>query len=137
MQRTTGIVVDIGAELTVVTPVYEGMVLAESIRTSKIGGESLTKFMAFLISGLHHEHYSHLLNRRQQFVARQVKEQTAFVVEDFDVAVGYWGTCEFDAVKAWPWAGMAPSKEQIPDIDTRYVTRLPNLRSLSVVHHTD
>jgi actin-related protein len=80
MKRTIGIVGNVGAEQTVVAPVYEGMVLTHTIRTSRVGGESLTRFMAQLLL---ESQPGHLLRRRQLHIARQVKEQAACVVPDW------------------------------------------------------
>jgi hypothetical protein len=91
MKRTIGIVVDVGAEQTVVAPVYEGMVLTHTIRTSRVGGESLTRFMAELLLESQPEKHSHLLRRRQLHIARQVKEQAACVAPDYFDA-GSWDT---------------------------------------------
>ena len=48
--RTTGIVVDIGYEMTSCVPIYEGFVLNHAVTKIEMGGYHLTQFMADLVN---------------------------------------------------------------------------------------
>lgn len=81
--RTTGIVVDIGYEMTSCVPIYEGFVLNHAVTKIEMGGFHLTQFMASLINE-HLEDDKKFINTNQISMINELKEKVCIVAEDFD-----------------------------------------------------
>jgi actin-related protein len=92
------LIIDIGATCTTVCPIYFGMILRNAMKVMSVGGESCTDMMEMLLDK-HQQHlhpeYSSQIPRRRKQIARQVKHQTAFVVDNFENAVARYGGIEY------------------------------------------
>ena len=73
--------------------------LADATRTTRVGGEHVTDFLALLLHAQKVENYGTLLPRRCKEVAREVKEKHAFVAVDFVEAQQQFGYFEFESVQ--------------------------------------
>jgi len=81
--RTTGIVVDIGYEMTSCVPIYEGFVLNHAVTKIEMGGYHLTQFMADLVNE-HFEEGKKYINKNQISMINELKEKVCVVAEDYD-----------------------------------------------------
>ncbi|CAM9117623.1 unnamed protein product [Choristocarpus tenellus] len=79
----TGVVVDLGESGVYVSPVFEGCPLTESVRTHKVGGGCLTRYLEYMLLSRANEHFNQLIEPRRMDFARQVKEGSCFVSMDF------------------------------------------------------
>jgi hypothetical protein len=109
----TGLVIDIGHDVTHVTPVYESYMIKDAVQRLEVGGEDLTGFVSLMLcspkrkssdegvdaegdggeaeAGEAHRLYAQLPERKRLQLARTAKEEHAFVVADFDAAVRQYG----------------------------------------------
>ena len=81
--RTTGIVVDVGYEMTSCVPIYEGFVLNHAVTKIEMGGYHLTQFMANLINE-NLEEDKRFINTNQISMINELKEKVCVVAEDYD-----------------------------------------------------
>lgn len=78
--RTTGLVCDIGANVTTITPIYKGYPLPHAVQILNIAGEDLT---AYLIKILSERGYL-LTTPSDREIARHIKEEVCYVAQDFE-----------------------------------------------------
>ncbi|MFX0066526.1 MAG: actin, cytoplasmic 2 [Candidatus Hermodarchaeota archaeon] len=73
--RTTGVVVDVGGDVTTIVPIYEGFPITHTINRIDLGGCEITKYLA------------HLLRQRGYYlphrgIPREIKEKYCYVALD-------------------------------------------------------
>ncbi|CAN0425958.1 unnamed protein product, partial [Discosporangium mesarthrocarpum] len=59
-EMTTGVVVDIGESGIYVTPIFEGYALNDSVRSERVGGQDLTKYLDYMLLSRSNEAYNQL-----------------------------------------------------------------------------
>jgi actin len=82
--RSTGVVVALGGAVCHVVALYEGNVIAPSVRTLPLGGVDLDAYLAQLLTA----RGISLTTVAELEIVRTIKEQLCFVAEDFDAEVG-------------------------------------------------
>ncbi|XP_035697278.1 actin-42-like [Branchiostoma floridae] len=78
--RTTGVVVDCGAGLTHVVPVYEGVPLTHAIQRIPVAGQDITEHLSRLLAQAGH-------GQVKTEIVNQVKNQLSYVALDYDAEV--------------------------------------------------
>jgi actin, other eukaryote len=78
--RTTGVVLDSGADVTMVVPVYEGSAIPHSIRRLDVAGSALTDYFMKM---LYERGYPFATNPGRE-VMRDIKEKICYVALDFE-----------------------------------------------------
>lgn len=81
--RTTGIVVDVGYEMTSCVPIFEGFVLNHAVSKIELGGFHLTKYLRSLVNSNLPEN-QHYINPNQVSMINELKEKICVVAEDYD-----------------------------------------------------
>jgi actin-related protein len=76
--HTTALVVDVGASLCSVTPIYEGFVIAHAMQTLSLGGAQLSEYLARLLT--EKGHYFHTAEQLE--VVSDMKKALAYVARD-------------------------------------------------------
>ena len=76
-------------------PVYEQLVVDVAIKTARVGGQDLTKFMSTMLLSRKDDSFANLVEKKQLDVARRLKERQAFVAPDFEEQVGHQATLFF------------------------------------------
>lgn len=99
LHSACALVIDIGAHITTIFPVYEGMVIRSLVSMSNIGGELCTEYMEQMLNNGKIANFGEQLSRRRQKIAREVKERSVFIATDFEASKELYGTIEFEAVK--------------------------------------
>lgn len=79
---STAIIVDIGAQQTRVSPIFEDFLLSKIAKVTPVGGEHITEFLALMLYSGKNDVFNGLLPRRAVELARKIKEQYAFVAEE-------------------------------------------------------
>lgn len=82
--RTTGIVVDIGYEMTSCVPIYEGFVLNHAITKMEMGGKDLTDYLCSLVNSKIKEEEKKFRNKNEISMINSFKEKVCVVAEDYD-----------------------------------------------------
>lgn len=95
----SAVVIDVGARVTHIVPVYEGVAIKMSMRAVRIGGEHCTDALEKLVDAKGLAAYSSSLPRRRKQIARDLKEKYGFVAESFDKAVELYGAITVEAVR--------------------------------------
>lgn len=99
--QNSALVLNVGAKVSTVTPVYENIVMRKCSASTNVGGEYVTEFLELLIDGRCIEAYSALLPRRRRQFARMVKEKHAFVALSFQDAKREYGEFNFEYVQVF------------------------------------
>lgn len=79
--KSTGIVIDIGEELTRIVPIYDGFPIRHAIQTIDVGGSHLTDYLRALSC---ERGYSFSNGAQRTRALKQYKETFAYVALDFD-----------------------------------------------------
>ncbi|KAI8500204.1 actin [Branchiostoma belcheri] len=87
--RTSGVVVDCGAGLTHVVPVYEGVPLTHAIQRIPVAGQDVTEHLGRLLAQAGH-------GQLKTEIVNQVKNQLSYVTLDYDAEVQRSGTSPDD-----------------------------------------
>ncbi len=86
------LVVDIGSYFTTVAPYYEGFILKNSIQQTSLGGETCTDMYEKMLHRQQIAYYSATTPFKRNSIARFVKEQSIFIVQDFEQSKKEYGT---------------------------------------------
>ncbi|CAH1239901.1 ACTB [Branchiostoma lanceolatum] len=78
--RTTGVVVDSGAGLTHVVPVYEGVPLTHAVQRIPVAGQDITEHLGRLLAQAGH-------GQVKPEIVNQMKNQLSYVALDYDAEV--------------------------------------------------
>ena len=81
--RTTGLVADLGYQMSTFVPIYEGYVIDHTITTLELGGYHLTEYLCNLINS-NPENDIKYLNPAEKSMINELKERKAHVAEDYD-----------------------------------------------------
>ena len=80
--RTTGIVIDFGCNVTHVVPIYDGAIVKDAVQKLDIGGKDLTGYLIKLL--MEERGYAITTNGEIKIVETEVKEKWAYVALDFE-----------------------------------------------------
>jgi hypothetical protein len=86
------VVVDIGSHYTTIAPYYEGFILKNSVKQTSLGGETCTRLYEQMLHRQQIAYYSATTSSKRTSIARFVKEQSIFVVQDFEQSKIEYGT---------------------------------------------
>lgn len=78
--RTTGLAVDVGADMTHITPIYEGFVLAHAVTKHVLAGNALTKYLQTLLNS----NGSSFQTPDELSTVQKIKEEHCFIAQDYD-----------------------------------------------------
>ena len=93
------LIVDIGCRSTIVSPIYEGIVMKNNIETCSVGGEHCTDLMELLLCAQNSDVFSSLLPKRKRLISRLIKEQFCFFSLNFQKDSEEYGGFRFDKIK--------------------------------------
>ena len=102
--RTTGVVIHIGAENSVVVPIQDGCVLAEAVTKLPFSGQDITSYLSTLLAEKGHEFVTH----REKELVDDIKKEHCYVAQHFEseLLLEQANPCNFESIWELPhgWA---------------------------------
>lgn len=118
--QNSSLVIDIGARVTTVTPIFESFIMKHCIKSTQVGGEHLTEFLELLIDAQGIDIYSSQLIRRRQEFSRFLKEKYAFVAPSFDQYIELYGRFTFDYLQVMSTPPPTTTAATTTSVDTEH-----------------
>ncbi|OQR94420.1 hypothetical protein ACHHYP_01320 [Achlya hypogyna] len=128
--KSTGLVVDVGADASYVVPIYEDMILDHAVVVVPMGGEALVQFMVSMLLSQDSDEYHKIPSRLQTKIGRALLESKGMVAKDFDAMAEKHGRFERTSVQVLPtqsqpvWHKAVAVKTAHP-LHVSYCTQLP------------
>ncbi|EQC31639.1 hypothetical protein SDRG_10804 [Saprolegnia diclina VS20] len=137
--KSTGLVLDVGADATYIVPIYEDMILDHAVVTMPMGGEALVAFMVSMLLSQESDEYHKIPLRLQQKIARAILETKGMVAKDFDAMAEKHGRFERAHVQVLPTESQPVWQKAVPHKTTAahplhevYAYRLPSGSTLEM-----
>ncbi|ETV66489.1 hypothetical protein, variant 2 [Aphanomyces astaci] len=136
--KSTGLVVDVGADTTYIVPIYEDMLLEHAVVKLPFGQDHVVNFMVSMLLSQDCDDFHMIPARVQRRIARSILDSHGLVASDFfDMTEQYGGFRRKDVhVLPTPdhplvWVKESPSQTTHP-LRASYAQQLPSGRTLTL-----
>ncbi|KDO20714.1 hypothetical protein SPRG_13925 [Saprolegnia parasitica CBS 223.65] len=137
--KSTGLVLDVGADATYIVPIYEDMILDHAVVVTSMGGDALVNFMVSMLLSQESDEYHKIPLRLQQKIARAMLETKGMVAKDFEAMAEKHGRFERAHVQVLPTESQPVWQKAVPHKNTAahplhavYAYRLPSGSTLEL-----
>ncbi|KAF0684559.1 Aste57867_23477 [Aphanomyces stellatus] len=134
INKTTGLVVDLGSDVTYIVPIYEGMLLEHAVVKLPLGGDAIVDFLVSMLLSQDCEEFHKIPTRLQKKIARSILATNGIIANDFISMTEKFGHFQRTNVQVLPsekcnshvWHRVAQTPSKHHPLHSTFSFQLPN-----------